>query len=268
MDAKAKYHLYETAHSGIIPGQTVNLVPKTWTTRTVTDGEWMTSATLSALNLRDYFLANMIDAVDEDKKNHYSGIQGIVIDHENRTISYSPIDSKYVFDNNSAMWCEPYSKFIYTKFNEDQNNRIKLVDGYINYELSPGDLTHSAEEIHYEDSITSAVGIIDTEGTITSFPENCNVVFVSQSKKDTNTTWRSDFIKNGSSDYYSTTDNTRHQVEYDDVLITSGSGGDIVSSTNIFNPLDETPYEGGFNGGSNYITDDVNMVPTGILFIW
>ena len=131
MDAKAKYHLYETAHSGIIPGQTVNLVPKTWTTRTVTDGEWMTSATLSALDLRDYFLANMIDAVDEDKKNHYSGIQGIVIDHENRTISYDPVDGKYEFVNESAMWIEPHSNYVYTKFNEDQEEgymKLEIVD--------------------------------------------------------------------------------------------------------------------------------------------
>ena len=268
METKAKYHLYETAHSGIIPGQTVNLVPTIWTNRTITDGEWMTNKTLSALDFRDYFLANMIDAVDEDKKNHYVGKDGIVIDHEKRTISYDPIDGKYVFDNNSAMWCEPYSKFVYTKLNEDQDNRIKLVSGYINYELSPGDKTHSAEEIHYEDYITSAEGIIEGEGTITSFPENCNVVFVSQSKRDTNTTWSSDFIKNGSADYYSMEDKQRHYTVYNDELIESAAGGDISNFSAVFNPLDDTPYTGGFEGGSNYITDNVNMVPSGVLFIY
>ena len=278
MDAKVKYHLYETAHSGIIPGQTVNLVPKTWTTRTVTDGVWMTNATLSALDFRDYFLANMIDAVDEDKKNHYVGKDGIVIDHEKRTISYDPIDGKYVFDNNSAMWCEPNSKFVYTKLNEDKDNRIKLVSGYINYELTPGVKYITAT---VDSSISSITGFSGSD-SISSFSTDVNVVYVTNAKlyknnitamsagetsaepyknEGSGSKWvvTGDSIKDGYREYWSAT--TESATLYTD-------GTSSISSSNIFDPTDRTNYSGGFIGGPNFISGDVDMVPSGVLFIY
>ena len=71
----ALIHLYETAHSGFYgeePTTTVNLVPKTWTRYTVTDGDWMTPKTVEPLVLRDIYLANKIDELDEYKKNLYN----------------------------------------------------------------------------------------------------------------------------------------------------------------------------------------------------
>ena len=270
MDAKAKYHLYETAHSGIIPGQTVNLVPKTWTTRTVTDGVWMTSATLSALDFRDYFLANMIDAVNEDKKNHYVGKDGIVIDHEKRTISYDPIDGKYVFDNNSAMWCEPNSKFVYTKLNENTNNKIKLKNGYINYDLTAANRDITATTTIIPTTITGLI----TAGSqsISEFPTGANVVFVNLNdytlKKDLTTidggvwidkdpgcAWNS---ATHQKDYWEASTGTPPEpIEHPDITYSS-----------VFDPSDPTKYTGGLTGGKNYITDNVNMVPSEVLFIY
>ena len=70
----AKLHLYETKHRGFYPenpDKLVNLVPKSWTKFTVTDGEWMTDNTLVPLENRDIYLANKIDELDEYKKNYY-----------------------------------------------------------------------------------------------------------------------------------------------------------------------------------------------------
>lgn len=276
MDAKVKYHLYETAHSGIIPGQTVNLVPKTWTTRTVTDGVWMTSATLSALDFRDYFLANMIDAVDEDKKNHYSGIQGIVIDHEKRTISYDPIDGKYVFDNNSAMWCELYSNFVYTKLNEDQNNRIKLVDGYINYELTPGNRDITATV----DSSTSS--ITGFSGGISSFPTDIGVVYVTNAELYKNNITAMTAGETSSEPYKIEGSGSKWVVTgtsikegyrdtwsgYTESATLYSDGTSSILSSNVFDPTNRTNYSGGFTGGPNFISGDIDMVPSGVLFIY
>lgn len=277
MDAKTKYHLYETAHSGIIPGQTVNLVPKTWTTRTVTDGVWMTSATLSALDFRDYFLANMIDAVDEDKKNHYVGKDGIVVDHENRTISYDPIEGKYIFDNNSAMWCEPYSNFVYTKFNEDQNNRIKLVSGYINYELTPGDRDITAT---VDSNVSSATGF--SSSGISSFPTNVDVVYITNAELYKNNitsmsageTSAEPYKIEGSGSKWVVTGTSLKEGyrEYWDATTglssVSSFGTSSILSSNVFEPTDRTNYSGGFIGGPNFISGDVDMVPSGVLFIY
>lgn len=279
METKAKYHLYETAHSGIIPGQTVNLVPTTWTNRTVTDGEWMTSKTLSALNLRDYFLANMIDTVDEDKKNHYIGIDGIVIDHENRTISYSP-DYKYEFVNESAMWIEPHSNYIYTKLNENTNNKIKLKNSYINY-----DLTAKGKDIPTTPTInpnTTATATGFSGGDITTFPSNTNVVFVSKeefyinnitsmsagaSKTEAykNIASGTQWVVTGEQKYEGYRKNWNASTENPTVYT---EGNSSKSSTNVFDPTNRTNYAGGYAGGPNFISGSVDMVPSGVLFVW
>ncbi len=96
----AKLHLYETKHSGFYPedpDKLVNLVPKSWTKFTVTDGEWMTDNTLVPLENRDIYLANKIDELDEYKKNYYQASSHFIIDHENKTMSVNPFDTLYVF---------------------------------------------------------------------------------------------------------------------------------------------------------------------------
>ena len=83
--AKFKAHLYETEHSGFydnndvkhipyflpsawttftpeqITTATFNMVPKTWTKFTVTDGDWMTKNTIIPLSSRDLYLADLLD---------------------------------------------------------------------------------------------------------------------------------------------------------------------------------------------------------------
>lgn len=98
---RAKYHLYETAHSGFYGGElsaeTVNLMPRTWTKYTVTDGVWKTENTFEPLWNRDIYLANEIDKVAEDKRGHYVAGSHFVIDHESRTMYVSPFEHRYTF---------------------------------------------------------------------------------------------------------------------------------------------------------------------------
>ena len=96
MKINAYYHLFETAHSGLLD-EPVNLVPESWNRFTVTDGNWMTSATLEALRYRDLFLSQQIEIVDNDKKNHYVAGNSIVIDNDTYTINFIPTQYNYNF---------------------------------------------------------------------------------------------------------------------------------------------------------------------------
>ena len=272
MYAKTKYHLFESAHSGLLPDQTVNLVPKTWTKRTVTDGEWMTEKTIKALDWRDYYLANAIDVVDEDKYEHYSAGYCIDIDKETNTISFVPGDVNYKFDADSGLFFDEQTQYVYTKIPASVNgvdNRIIMSGNKLDYYISAyGDLTHSADETTAQPIINdSAQGIVDPD-SISAFPTGCNVVFVESAYLDINDTWSSWNVKNGYEDYYDSATKERYANTYDNVLISNSSN--LVSSTdyNVFDPNDSVEYTGGFSGGSNFISGDVNMVPTGVLFIW
>ena len=276
MYSKAKYHLYESAHSGLLPDKPVNLLPKTWTTRTITDGFWMTDNTLSALNWRDYFLANMIDTVDEDKRNHYIAGNGIAINHEERTISFVPNESNYEFDENSGMFFVPQTEYVYTKLPnevEGLENKIKIIDGCLNYDLTSAD--KDIDEEPSVDTIPSAGAAGLTPESITEFPTGINFVFVSKQEfviddssafssykdrdywieKDSGCAWN---WETSSKDYW-----TSSYEEPSARIIPSS----LVNS-NCFDPSSTATYNGGYEGGSNYITDTVNMVPSGVLFIF
>ena len=95
--AKFKAHLYETEHSGFydnndvkhipyflpsawttftpeqITTATFNMVPKTWTKFTVTDGDWMTKNTLIPLSSRDLYLADLLDNLNPKIKTFIPG---------------------------------------------------------------------------------------------------------------------------------------------------------------------------------------------------
>lgn len=95
--AKFKAHLYETEHSGFydnndvkhipyflpsawttftpeqITTATFNMVPKTWTKFTVTDGDWMTKNTLIPLSSRDLYLADLLDNLNPKIKTFVPG---------------------------------------------------------------------------------------------------------------------------------------------------------------------------------------------------
>lgn len=137
----AKYHLYETAHSGFYDGElsakTVNLLPKTWTKFTVTDGDWKTEKTLEPLWNRDIFLANEIDKVDEDKKHHYIASSHFVIDHDNQTMYVNPFDSLYTFTDGLFYDSENYNitTNIPTKV-AGVVNKIYLDNGSANYNFT------------------------------------------------------------------------------------------------------------------------------------
>lgn len=95
--AKFKAHLYETEHSGFydnndvkhipyflpsawttftpeqITTATFNMVPKTWTKFTVTDGDWMTKNTIIPLSSRDLYLADLLDNLNPKIKTFVPG---------------------------------------------------------------------------------------------------------------------------------------------------------------------------------------------------
>lgn len=270
MQTKAKYHLYETAHSGLIEDATVNLVPKTWTKRTVTDGEWMYKNTIKALDWRDYYLANVIDAVDEDKYEHYKAGYCIEIDKQTNTIYYNPVDKNYRFKADSGMFIDEQTNYVYTKIPDSVNgitNRIIMNEDKLDYELS-ATRSECTGTLNDEKEINdSARGIVDPE-SISSFPQGCNIVFVESAYLDINDTFSSWVVKTGYDDYYDRTISSRVEHTYFNTLVDSADMLETSSFENVFNPNDTTPYAGEFEGGSNFISGDVNMVPTGVLFVW
>lgn len=91
MSDKNVIHLYETAHSGYYeddPTKTVNLVPKTWTKFTVTDGDWKTKYTIKPLSARDEFIADCIENLQSKVK--------IIQEGNNTTITKDVEGNEYI----------------------------------------------------------------------------------------------------------------------------------------------------------------------------
>jgi hypothetical protein len=87
----AVIHLYETAHSGYYdddPTRKINLVPKTWTKFTVTDGDWKTKYTINPLSARDEYIADCIEDLDSKVK--------IIVPGNNTTITTDNLGNEYI----------------------------------------------------------------------------------------------------------------------------------------------------------------------------
>lgn len=294
MKLETYYHLYETAHTGLID-KPVNLVPESWNRFTVTDGGWMTSATLDALCYRDLFLAQQIQVVDEDKKHHYTGIGYIEIDNDSYTISVRPFEYNYYFTNGLNLNNEfryvslPLPETIEGRPSEYSANRLHNSGG-LDYEISRA---HSEADINphyndYENHTITAKGLVG--GDIQSFPPNANTVYVSYSKQEWNDKRSLETYKKGTYDYWEITGSTinyedgiRQNGKYDDLpVVKEGVGGEYTldetggehSQEPIFDPTDTThfSYNDGttksLQGGKNYITDTINMIPDEVLFIY
>ena len=284
MKINAYYHLFETAHSGLLD-EPVNLVPESWNRFTVTDGNWMTSATLNALCYRDLFLAQQIEIVDNDKKNHYSAGDSISIDNDTYTINFIPTQYNYNFKSGLS-FNEDYrfiSISLPSTFDISDNrpeeykiNKIQLSSGGLYYSITKGNNYESTIEKETHIVPSNSAGII---GDVTAFPQNANIVYISdanmnvfdeyyeyQSKQYQIDSWSADTVEYR--------ENGRCMSGWNE-FINSSNNNTSYTSSNIFNPNDTTQFNAvtgkvnpSLEGGLNYICGNVNMVPSGVLFIY
>ena len=283
MKINAYYHLFETAHSGLLD-EPVNLVPESWNRFTVTDGNWMTSATLNALCYRDLFLSQQIEIVDNDKKNHYVAGNSIFIDNDTYIINFIPTQYNYNFKS-GLNFNEDYRYIsislprtfdtLDNRPEEYKINKIKLSSDGLYYSITKGNNTESTIEKETHNLPANSAGII---GDVTTFPQNANIVYISdanmnvfdeyyeyQSKQYQIDSWSADTVE------YQ--ENGRCLSGWNE-FINSSYNNTSYTSANIFNPNDITQFNAvtgenpSLKGGLNYICGNVNMVPSGVLFIY
>lgn len=283
MKINAYYHLFETAHSGLI-NKPVNLVPEYWNRFTVTNGDWMTNATLSALCYRDLFLAQQIEIVDNDKKNHYIAGDFIDIDDDTYTINILPTQYNYNFKNGLDL-NEEYryvSISLPSTFEADdrppeyKTNKLKISADGLYYSITKGNNYTSSATIETHNVPSNSAGIV---GDVTSFPESATIVYISAATMNVYDEYYEYQSKEHQIDSWSAgivgyRENGRCISGWNE-FINSSSNSSYSSTDNIFNPTDSAQFNavtGNINpsleGGLNYICGNVNMVPSGVLFIY
>lgn len=282
-----KAHLYETAHSGFYDGElsakTVNLLPKTWTKFTVTDGDWKTEKTLEPLWNRDIYLANEIDKIEVDKRNHYKAGSHFLIDHENRIMDVYPFDTLYKFEN-GILYDEP-NYYVYTDLPERMGgleNRLYFKENSgLSYNLNThdpvfvpaewnADLDFSAtinsakiNEQLYNDTMGN-VGIIICSGEL-SFK---NIIISGEWHSSSGNYWNRQQQRRiiGTNTIPGYTDDPANSAQYiHDYGSVSGEDFDC------FNPTDRTQTSTANNqvhAGSNFISGNMDMAPVNALYIW
>ena len=260
-------HLYENAHSGFYGpdnSATVDLLPKTWTRYTVTDGDWMQKETVEPLVNRDIYLANKIDELDEYFGNLYSAGEHISINKKTNTISLNPYEYEYVFT--SGILCDEYA--VTTDLPEmygGLTNKLKLGDDGITYKYTSGtEVTGSA---------MSGEGIVVSAGLIGDqyFPMDKNIILVSKAeyKLDKNYSDSGEWI-DGYTDLYDREQGKKVYKEYHGERPEPITADEHISAENVFNPSDWTnfnPQE--LTGGKNYNTKTGETFnPTNVLYIY
>jgi hypothetical protein len=284
MKINAYYHLFETAHTGLLD-ESVNLVPESWNRFTVTNGDWMTNATLSALCYRDLFLAQQIEIVDNDKKNHYIAGDSINIDDDTYTIKILPKQYNYNFKTGLNL-NEEYRYVTFSlpsTFEADDRpnpykiNKIKISSDGLYYSITKGNNYTSSATIETHNVPANSAGII---GDVTTFPEGADVVYISASNLNVFDEYYEYKSKQYHIDYWSGgIEEYREDGRCNITGIINSSLSSISSytniSSNIFKPTDTTHFNAitgeenpSLVGGLNYICGDVNMVPSGVLFIY
>lgn len=284
-----KAHLYETAHSGFYDGElsakTVNLLPKTWSKFTVTDGDWKTEKTLEPLWNRDIYLANEIDKIEVDKRNHYKAGSHFLIDHENRIMDVYPFDTLYKFTNGILYDAPNY--YVYTDLPERMGgleNRLYFKDNNsgLSYHLNthPPVIT-SADIPDPEFKFSATINDVEiNEQLYNDTMENVSIIICSGEL------YYHDIISAGewhcsSGNYWDKqqqkriigtatipgyTDDPAKSADY----IKDKSKGPS-SEYDCFNPNDRTPTSTAskqINGGSNFISGNMDMAPVNVLYIW
>lgn len=274
----ALIHLYETAHSGFYgeePTTTVNLVPKTWTRYTVTDGDWMTPKTVEPLVLRDIYLANKIDELDEYKKNLYKAGKHIIIDYDTNTISVNPFEYKYEFTN--GILNNDYDVYSdIPSYYGGLKNQLCIKDNSLSYNctaLTPEQQNPPTVVINSATEVFNFSATINGEPIETLYDEYMDnvgliAVFKNQYQYDDNYHGNEGYILSAncwSADvgqrFVGILDQQNTEINIDDDGL----------SSNIFEPTDRTPtqnIEGDFKAGHNFISGDIDMAPENVLYIW
>lgn len=261
-------HLYENSHSGFYgddSSATVDLLPKTWTRYTVTDGDWMQKETIEPLVNRDIYLANKIDELDNYFGNLYSAGEHISIDRKTNTISLNPYEYEYVFT--SGILCDEY--FVTTdlpEMNGGLTNKLKLGDDGITY-------NHIKGEDPKTGSSMSGPGIVVSAGLIGDqyFPMENNIVLVTsaiyQMDKDYSDSGK--WIE-GYTDLYDREQGKKVYKEYKGERPEPITIEEHVFEENIFNPSDVNIFNSKeLTGGKNYNTKNGETFnPTGVLYIY
>lgn len=278
-----KKHLFETAHSGFYGGEqsgtVVNLLPKTWTKYTVTDGEWKEEYTIEPLVKRDIYLANMIDAIEYDKRHHYEASSHFIIDHEKKEMSVNPFDTLYNFYD--GIIYDEDRNYIYTQtppkyggvINKLYNNGQGL-DYLIKKNENP---YYTATSADYNSIVDPDVKVNDVSGydniktQYDTYFNDAGIILVDSGYKEFLDKSTSSYKAVSHLDCWSASVNKRYigpDWNYDKNETSSWDTSSYYSS--YFNPFDRTitQFDDPIQAGDNFISADIDMVPSGVLFIW
>lgn len=287
--AEIVYHLYESAHNfndGV--NTAINLIPQQWNRFTVTDGLAFTENTLSALHYRDVYLANVIESVSSELTNKYSAGLGIYINTATNTISRNIAEDSYKFSKEFSIVEDTENYNVSLNVSHDADNRLGFdTSGFLTYSYDGTQVTgwidYNNEEpqdnpqtytvptntgtLVLNGGASSISGGISAE--ISEFPNNTTMVYVDYSKLTSGIT--ADF--GGPERNYAKFKklNVNGIIKTTDIVTSAIIEIPTTDSFNVFNPTDKTKYEimqTDISGGSNYVTDTVDMVPDNVFFVW
>lgn len=174
----AVIHLYETAHSGYYdddPTRKINLVPKTWTKYTVTDGDWKTKYTINPLSARDEYIADCIEDLDSKVK--------IIVPGNNTTITTDNLGNEYINQN-----FQPSPDTIKIRSSQNTVTASVVTDELTKHTtvtlgLNPG--TYNLDSLNWKFNTNlsansfSSVGLTSTNANITTITGLTNVTATS-----------------------------------------------------------------------------------------
>ena len=174
----AVIHLYETAHSGYYdddPTRKINLVPKTWTKYTVTDGDWKTKYTINPLSARDEYIADCIEDLDSKVK--------IIVPGNNTTITTDSLGNEYINQN-----FQPSPETIKIRSSQNTVTATVVTDEItkpttVTLGLNPG--TYNLDSLNWKFNTNlsansfSSVGLTSTNANIASITGLTNVTATS-----------------------------------------------------------------------------------------
>ena len=290
------YPLYESAYcfdSADPKLSAVDLIPTEWNRFTVTDGKAFTDETLEALKWRDVYLANTIEEVSGELSDKYIAGAGIEIDKENKTISR--VSTKFKLNCSSGLgYNESLNKLIFLELDGSNSNTLIVNNAG---ELSVQTIS---PETGTEGKVIKEFTAYLTQDSVNQFPQNCGTVFVTDALCRYNLDKRYGNPNKRLYDWASTepfdpriiqpgeTINDYTASSYIENFYSSDVEGiepveDVVSGLPVssihsdefepieFDPSDTTRTyydETTAIGGKNYITDEINMCPSGVLYIW
>lgn len=267
--SKSIAHLYETEHN-FEDSTTGNLVPKLFHAYTVANGEMITSATINPLVNRDIYLAEIIGNLKDELDNKYQGSDSIEIDKEKWTISVKNT-KPLIFEKGFKFY--NLSKTVYLNVSEKYNNEI-----FINPDNNS--LTYTA--LNEGPKTTAEPVIFDTTANNyflyktgeykdleTIEPNN---YFIFAKTENTNLKYITAFsgINQDIKSITATIKSKGSDVEPPEVLYENGKYDK--KERNIpfnFDPTRVDPIETNQTAKHYNSTDlNINMCPTGTLYIW